>query len=114
MFNKKYIGLVLGPLVFILLIIYADPIGLSREGKAILASTISLAFPSKFGNQVDNTTPEQRVLQRHKNIRRINTDYDLRDNSEDIELYVKQMAELGHDENAARQHAIQFYQQNEK
>ena len=81
---------------------------------AILASTISLAFPSKFGNQVDNTTPEQRVLQRHKNIRRINTDYDLRDNSEDIELYVKQMAELGHDENAARQHAIQFYQQNEK
>jgi sodium-dependent dicarboxylate transporter 2/3/5 len=44
MFNKKYIGLVLGPLVFILLIIYADPIGLSKEGKAILASTIWIAI----------------------------------------------------------------------
>lgn len=80
---------------------------------AILASTISLIFPSKFGNQVDNkkinTTPEERVLQRHKNIRRINTDYDLRDNSEDIELYVKQMAELGYDEETARKHAKQFY-----
>ena len=80
---------------------------------AILASTISLIFPSKFRNQVDNkkinTTPEQRVLQRHKNIRRINTDYDLRDNSEDIELYVKQMAELGYDEETARKHAKQFY-----
>ena len=80
---------------------------------AILASTISLIFPSKFRNQVDNkkinTTPEQRVLQRHKNIRRINTDYDLRDNSEDIELYVKQMAELGYDEETARKQAKQFY-----
>jgi hypothetical protein len=85
---------------------------------AILASTISLIFPSKFGNQVDNkkinTTPEQRVLQRHKNIRRlpslrINTDYDLKDNSEDIELYAKQMAELGYDEETARKQAKQFY-----
>ena len=80
---------------------------------AILASTISLIFPSKFRNQVDNkkinTTPEQRVLQRHKNIRRINTDYDLRDNSEDIELYAKQMAELGYDEETARKQAKQFY-----
>ena len=85
---------------------------------AILASTISLIFPSKFGNQVDNkkinATPEQRVLQRQKNIRRlpslrINTDYDLKDNSEDIELYAKQMAELGYDEETARKQAKQFY-----
>ena len=44
MLNKKYFGLLLGPLVFILILIFADPSGLSQEGKAILASTIWIAI----------------------------------------------------------------------
>jgi sodium-dependent dicarboxylate transporter 2/3/5 len=44
MLNKKYFGLLLGPLVFILILIFADPSGLSHEGKAILASTIWIAI----------------------------------------------------------------------
>ena len=44
MLNKKYFGLLLGPLVFILILIFADPSGLSQEGKAVLASTIWIAI----------------------------------------------------------------------
>jgi sodium-dependent dicarboxylate transporter 2/3/5 len=44
MLNKKYFGLLFGPLVFILILIFADPSGLSQEGKAILASTIWIAI----------------------------------------------------------------------
>ena len=44
MLNKKYFGLLLGPLVFILILIFTDPSGLSQEGKAILASTIWIAI----------------------------------------------------------------------
>ncbi|MDA9656284.1 SLC13 family permease [Flavobacteriales bacterium] len=44
MLNKKYFGLLFGPLVFILTLIFADPSGLSQEGKAILASTIWIAI----------------------------------------------------------------------
>ena len=44
MLNKKYFGLLLGPLVFILILIFADPSGLSQAGKAILASTIWIAI----------------------------------------------------------------------
>ena len=44
MLNKKYFGLLLGPLLFILILIFADPSGLSQEGKAILASTIWIAI----------------------------------------------------------------------
>ena len=43
MLNKKYFGLLLGPLVFILILIFADPSGLSQEGKAILGITGSYA-----------------------------------------------------------------------
>jgi len=76
----------------------------------ICISTVSLG---SFRQYKSPLTPSEKVHERHKNIRRINSDFNLRYSKEDIELYEKQLLKLGYDEDAARQYAIRFYQQDE-
>ncbi|NRA93825.1 MAG: anion permease, partial [Psychroserpens sp.] len=42
--TSKIIGLVLGPLLFILILLFFKPEGLTPEGRAVLASTIWIAI----------------------------------------------------------------------
>ena len=79
---------------------------------AILASIISVSFPSKFANQDDNkkknmsqNTPmlTSKMITNNKSNR-----FDESGNDR-VELYVKSMIELGHDEEIARNHAKQYY-----
>ena len=44
MISKKNIGLLLGPIVFFIVKTFYDPIELSEEGLAILASTLWVAI----------------------------------------------------------------------
>jgi hypothetical protein len=79
-----------------------------------ISTIVSYKSETKKKNSHKNfRTPSERVHERHKNIRRINSDYNLRFSKEDVELYVKQLVNLGYEEDAARQYAIHFYQQNE-
>ena len=42
--NTQKIGLVLGPIVFFILLLFFKPEGLSTEGRAVLASTVWIAI----------------------------------------------------------------------
>ena len=44
MISKKTLGLILGPLMFVLIFFFFNFEGLSSEGKSILASTIWIAI----------------------------------------------------------------------
>mgnify|MGYP003984323333 CR=1 FL=1 len=53
------------------------------------------------------------VLDMHNSIKEFSTDYNERNKIyENIESYVKKMVNLGYEEDAARQYALHFYQQN--